>query len=434
MTIETQETIVRYKGNGSATDLPVPYPVFRGEHLSLYMLPAGADALLTDEDTTLLSGGYTVVGADTDSPSVVMSEPLPSGAQLTIARVVPLVQLTDLQNAGDFDAEVVETTFDYEEMQIQQLAEAVGRAIKVPINSDIDPDDLWRELLQAAKIVQEFMKLILQLVDAALLDSYAFNVRRSVLATKDVPSGGILDLPANYYPGRNILYLSVDGMVCTPKRGENLDPGERQYEEIGDDPNVLSSQVRVFFPIEKGMTIDVWVVASNLMKEMAKIEAMANASAVSAAEAASQAGKAANSATAANKSAIAADGSATAADEALEAMRTLLARVTASYPLATDGESGGKLVIGPGGVAVWQSNATLFSAAGTRGAALAVNASFTVPSYLVGAHQLDVRLEGCGCDAGAHYTEVGSAGTLSTSIKWLVAVPVDYDISVTVRP
>lgn len=256
MTIETQASKVRYVGDGAAVVFPVPFPVRQAEHVRLYL----ASALGVDVE---FDAEYSVSGLDSDDVSVILSTPLASGENLAIVRLVPLTQQMDLENGGNFDAETIERQFDITEMQIQQLQEQVDRTIKAPITSGIHPDEFWKELLDASKAALMAYQNMLKLADAQALGAHAANVRRSSLAAEAVPAGGILTLPAWYYPKRNILYLAVDGMVCAPRLPDNADQADRQYEEVGDDPNTLSNQVRVHFSVEAGMLVDAWVVASN---------------------------------------------------------------------------------------------------------------------------------------------------------------------------
>ncbi len=78
----------------------------------------------------------------------------------------------------------------------------------------------------------------------------------------------------------------------------------------------------------------------------------------------------------------------------------------------------------------------LFSAAGTRTDVIASGADFAVPDYVVGAHRLEVFLDGLRCVDGtaenAQYAEVGKTGTQSTIIRWHEDIPADSDILVRV--
>gem|GEM_PF-6248070 len=135
MTIETQTNRVQYVGNSLATDFPVPFPVFRPEHLRLFLWRDGRQSEMID--------GFMVLGAGTAQVTVRTQAPVPSGVRLTIIRQVPLVQPMDLINGGAFNAEILEGSDDNLEMQIQQLKEEIDRAIKVPIGSNQDPDEMW---------------------------------------------------------------------------------------------------------------------------------------------------------------------------------------------------------------------------------------------------------------------------------------------------
>lgn len=88
--------------------------------------------------------------------------------------------------------------------------------------------------------------------------------------------------------------------------------------------------------------------------------------------------------------------------------------------------------VGPQGPAV-----ELFSPAGTRAAAIAVGADYGVPSYVVGSGRLQVWLDGVLCRRGpdaatAQYAEAGDAGAASTRIRWHIAIPKTFDITVRV--
>ena len=124
MTIETQTNRVQYVGNGATTEFPVPFPVLQPDHLRLFLWQNNRQAEMTT--------GFTVVGAGTGSVSVRTDAPVAAGVKLTILREIPLTQMMDLQNGGDFNAETLEGSADILAMQIQQLDEKAGRAIVAP--------------------------------------------------------------------------------------------------------------------------------------------------------------------------------------------------------------------------------------------------------------------------------------------------------------
>ena len=75
----------------------------------------------------------------------------------------------------------------------------------------------------------------------------------------------------------------------------------------------------------------------------------------------------------------------------------------------------------------------LMSASGTRSAAIAAGAAFTVPSYIVGSGRLQVWLDGVLCAGGVDadvcaYAETGTAGAASTTITFYQSISIDVEI------
>jgi len=109
------------------------------------------------------------------------------------------------------------------------------------------------------------------LSSTAFLESGVYNVRASLSLLSAVAAGSTITLPVQYFPKRNTLYLTYGGSVCSPL---GLVSGTYAYEEIGNDPNQPSDQVRLHFEAEAGATIDVWVVTSALGKNLDIMEAL----------------------------------------------------------------------------------------------------------------------------------------------------------------
>ncbi len=141
MTIETQQSKIQYQGNGSTTIFPLPFPVLRAEHVHVWVSTGGAGQQVT--------AGFSVVGTLPAGASVQFAVAPADGVLVTLARVVPLVQQTALRDGSSFSATVVEGTFDGQEMQVQQLAEGLDRAITVPVYSDTTPEDLLASIYTA---------------------------------------------------------------------------------------------------------------------------------------------------------------------------------------------------------------------------------------------------------------------------------------------
>lgn len=126
-----------YVGAGNTATYPYGFKVF-----------ADTDLLVTvrntsNVETTLsLTTDYTVTGVgNTPGGNVVLVSSgqawltggfLTTGYALTIRRVRPLTQETDLRNGGEYFPEVVEDEFDRGVMIAQQLKDGVDRSFRLP--------------------------------------------------------------------------------------------------------------------------------------------------------------------------------------------------------------------------------------------------------------------------------------------------------------
>lgn len=299
MTIESQKNKVVYKGNGVTTNFPFPYPpVADGSHLRLYRREGGVEEVIT--------GGYSVVGAGSNQVTVSLREPLPVGVQLTLVREVPYTQKVDLQNQGAFNADVVEGGLDNLEMQIIQLKEVADRSLKFPVSDDqpnTNSQDYLDQVKKYADDARASAERAASLSDPGALASSIYNIRRAWVLEADVAAGEFLQLPGVYFPTRNVLQLSYQGVVCA-MRGPLIEPGgQYQYSEVGEDMNEAQSQVVLHFPAKAGDVFDMWVTHCGLSGSIDQTEeALADAR-----EAALEAGAARDAAIeAANEAIIAA--------------------------------------------------------------------------------------------------------------------------------
>lgn len=134
MTVETQSNIVIYTGDASAVTFPFTFPVYDEEDLYVYKY-----TILTGEyEQYTLSTDYTVSGVGEETGgSITLDETLAATHKVIITRLVPLTQDLDVMNQGGFYPANVETQLDLMVMQIQQLKEEVGRAIRYPIGESL---------------------------------------------------------------------------------------------------------------------------------------------------------------------------------------------------------------------------------------------------------------------------------------------------------
>jgi hypothetical protein len=152
MTVETTLTKVRYAGNGSAKEFPVPFAYSRTEDLRLVLSDAAGDESVAADNFRweVNSSG------DTSLLYPVSGSPLPAGMTLTIYRDTPRTQIVDLIYGGDFDPNVLEHDgLDRLEMQMQELREESDRSVKVKISGDETPDELRDSFFQARDEARE---------------------------------------------------------------------------------------------------------------------------------------------------------------------------------------------------------------------------------------------------------------------------------------
>lgn len=134
-----------YDGNDVTTSFPFSFKVFAASD----MVVVRTDAI--GAETTLTAGAdYSVtLNADQDTApggSVVLPVPLASSNLLTITSSVPNLQALDLTNQGGFYPRVINAALDRLTILVQQVAEQVGRAVKVDISSNLSPSQLVASL------------------------------------------------------------------------------------------------------------------------------------------------------------------------------------------------------------------------------------------------------------------------------------------------
>lgn len=129
-----------FVGNGVATSFPFGFKVFAKTDLTV--LTAGVDG--SSSAVLTLDSDYSVaLNADQKAnPGGTITFPI-SGSPMTAANVLAViggllnVQPTDITNTGGFFPNVLEDMGDRSTIQIQQLAEALGRALTFPATDDV---------------------------------------------------------------------------------------------------------------------------------------------------------------------------------------------------------------------------------------------------------------------------------------------------------
>lgn len=129
MTITSSVDRNDYIGNGATAIYPYGFKIF-----------AETDLLVTKRDTAnaettlAINTDYTVsgVGVKSGGNVTLTAGSLPASYSLTIRRVRPLTQETDIRNQGDFYPEIHEDVFDGLVMIDQQQQEEIDRSLKIP--------------------------------------------------------------------------------------------------------------------------------------------------------------------------------------------------------------------------------------------------------------------------------------------------------------
>lgn len=134
MAISEQIPFNSYTGNGVTTVYQYTFKLF-----------VPSDLLVMVNSETVTSYSITGIGEETGG-SVTFPSPPQTGATVLLQRRIPYNRLTDYQPHGDLLADVLDNDFDRIVCQIQQLAEQANRAVKVPVTSTTDPDQLIAQL------------------------------------------------------------------------------------------------------------------------------------------------------------------------------------------------------------------------------------------------------------------------------------------------
>lgn len=126
---------VDYTGNGATATYDYTFKVFDSSHLRVITRANGVSTILAP---TL----YTVTGVGNPDGGTItlVNGNLTDGVRLTIRRVLPLVQETDLRNQGGYYPETTEDEVDRNIMIDQQLQDQLDRALMWPEGWDPDVD------------------------------------------------------------------------------------------------------------------------------------------------------------------------------------------------------------------------------------------------------------------------------------------------------
>lgn len=137
--IETDQAKLEFReGLSSGAVLPFALRFFEKTDLQVYVTSGGVATLLSqDVDYTIADSSSYEHGAN-----VTLQIDPPSGAVVTVKRVLPVTQGLELPNHGKLPTESLEKQLDHITMVQQQQSEELERAFKVPIggSATVIPD------------------------------------------------------------------------------------------------------------------------------------------------------------------------------------------------------------------------------------------------------------------------------------------------------
>lgn len=131
MTVSSTTNRVDYVGTGITGPYSYPFRIQTETDLTVTVATsAGVETTLT------YLTDYTVSGARArNGGSITLTTALATGYALTIRRVVPLTQLTNIRNQGPYFPETVEDALDRGVMMAQQIDEVNVRAMTLPVTA-----------------------------------------------------------------------------------------------------------------------------------------------------------------------------------------------------------------------------------------------------------------------------------------------------------
>lgn len=164
MTVASDVNKHVYAGNGVTRVWPYTFLLYDAAHLQVWVKHGEDDPVMLERGYVLNEAEHTV----TYPPDGTGEAPLPDGDQIVIMRVVPVLQLLDLLNQGEFFAEDIERNFDLLVMMIQQVCETLSRAVVGPVDQT-DSGVAYQTLLDAvdeAKAARDEAKAVAENLSA----------------------------------------------------------------------------------------------------------------------------------------------------------------------------------------------------------------------------------------------------------------------------
>lgn len=157
-----------FDGTGVQTEWPFTFKVFTETDVKVVI----ADALGVTTELVYLTDFTVAINADQESTPggtvtyPISGTPLPNdGSVLSIVGNVSYEQALDLPSGGNFSPLAIENALDSIVMQIQQLAEEVSRAARLPVTNTEDAAALAADIVVLANNVSNMQTLVSNIAD-----------------------------------------------------------------------------------------------------------------------------------------------------------------------------------------------------------------------------------------------------------------------------
>ncbi len=138
MTVSSQTSSETYLGNGVTMIWDLPFRFFQNSDIQVYLTNPS-----TSTTTQLVLGtDYTLTGEGlpeqfgTAPGKITTTVAVPVTWALEVFRVMPIEQLTDIINQGEFFPEIHEDVFDRLTMMMQQVGTDASRALRMPVGKN----------------------------------------------------------------------------------------------------------------------------------------------------------------------------------------------------------------------------------------------------------------------------------------------------------
>lgn len=148
MTVSSTANRNGYTGNDTTANYNYSFKIFQDSDLAVFIREDGTDTdtqLILDTDYSVNDAGQPAGGTidllSAGQAWMSTNDFLDIGYILTIRRVIPLTQDTDIRNQGDFYPEVHEDVFDRNTMVDQQLQDEIDRCVQLPDTVTADEFD-----------------------------------------------------------------------------------------------------------------------------------------------------------------------------------------------------------------------------------------------------------------------------------------------------